>query len=825
MDTLPIYAIVEELRQALQKRSTVILQAPPGAGKSTVLPLQLLNEKWLQGKKIIMLEPRRLAAKAVAHRLAEHLGELPGKTVGYRIRFEQKISKDTRIEIVTEGILTRMLQRDNALEDYGLVIFDEFHERSLHADLALALCRESQAVLRKDLRLLIMSATLDSEKLLSALPGTPLIISEGRQYPIRYAYHDVEGTEPIWKNTCKVIRKAMREESGDLLVFLPGSGDIHRAKEMLEETGADALVLALYGDLPLQEQQRALQPDPNGRRKIVLSTSIAETSLTIEGIRIVVDCGYSRVPRFDPSSGLTHLETVRSSIDTADQRAGRAGRLGPGVCYRMWSAATTHHMAAQRNPEILQADLSPLVLELAGWGNCTPENLHWITLPPTGAVQQAKQLLEELGALSENKLTPSGRRLLDFPAHPRIAHLLSAGKDQGWSALACDVAAALEEKDPLPRDAGADLLLRLEALVQWRNKERVNASHTTLERMERISMQWRKVLDCAALKVLPDPYVVGELVVAAYPERIARKEGDSCRYRLANGVAARLPPHDPLQHADWIVISQLDAGTTEGKIFLATVFDPSTWIEKITPVESIAWNYSTNTVQARNEWRIGKLIVKEAPMNSPDKNKTAAVIATYISKEGLHLFDRTTESDQLQARVVSLKKWNPDFDLPDFSDDCLLQTIRQWGAPFLGEIKKKEDLKKLDFKAMLLSYLDWNQLQHVNQLAPEKLEVPSGSLVRLDYTQEGRSPVLAVRLQEVFGWKETPRINNGSLPVVMHLLSPGYKPVQVTTDLHSFWEKTYHDVRKELRIRYPKHSWPENPWTAMAIRGAVRRKS
>jgi ATP-dependent helicase HrpB len=826
VETLPVLEVVPEIRQALREGNTVVLQAPPGAGKSTVLPLHLLGEPWLEGKKIIMLEPRRLAAKAVAWRLAEQLGEEPGQTVGYRIRFESKTGKSTRIEIVTEGILTRMLQHDNALGGTGLVIFDEFHERSLHSDLAFALAREAQQVLRNELRLLIMSATLDTDELRHVLKNPPLISSKGRQYPVTYRYQEPDGSLHIAQNTCRLVLKAFREEpEGDVLVFLPGSGDILRAAGLLEEAGLDAIVYPLFGDLPHDEQQRALLPDPSGRRKIILATSIAETSLTIEGVRVVVDSGYSRIPRYDLNTGLSRLETVRSTRDTADQRAGRAGRLGPGVCYRMWAEAAHHHLGAKRKPEILQADLAQLTLELAGWGHADPAAMEWVTPPPSASILQARQLLESLEALSDGRITNVGREMLDLPTHPRIAHMLIHGKRNGLGATAADVAALLEERDPLRGEGGTDLTLRLEILERWRKKERVNADRNSLERIDRIARQWRKALGAADMtQETTAPETAGALIAAAYPERIARREDTHGRYRMANGRPARLQETDPMTHEFWIAIAQLDAGTKEGKVFLSAAFDPESILKEAVAVESIAWDEKNGTLIARKEWRIGSLVAKEENLRNPAPEKVAGAVCGFISKEGLHLFDRTDASDRLQARVQSLRKWRPEEDFPDFSDEALQESAAVWASPYLGNIRRKEEIKRLDFYAILCGTLSWEQQQVIDRLAPTRMEVPSGSMIDIRYSVDGSPPVLAVRLQEVFGMTESPTVNGGRTNLLLHLLSPGFKPVQVTQDLKSFWQNTYHEVRKELRIRYPKHSWPEDPWTATAVRGAVRRK-
>lgn len=824
-EQLPVLSILPELKRALVENVRVILEAPPGAGKSTVLPIHLMDEPWLKGKKIILLEPRRLAARAVAYRLAQQLGEEPGQRVGYRIRFETRVSAQTQIEIVTEGILTRMLQEDNALEAAGLIIFDEFHERSLQADLALALSRESQQVLREDLRILIMSATLDGKELVKAFADAPLVRSEGRQYPVELRYAEPTDSDFLSKSTFQLIRKVLREEKeGDILVFLPGSADIKRVDSFLHESDTGVVVHQLFGDLPFPVQQKALQPDPQNRRKIILSTSIAETSVTIEGVRIVIDSGYSRLPRFDPRTGLTRLETVRVTKDTADQRAGRAGRTGPGISYRLWHPGQQQQLQDHRLPEIMEADLAQLLLELMAWG-AKVENLSWITVPPQAGIAAAKKLLTELGAVEEDKLTQQGKALLEFPTHPRIAHLLLEGKRIKCPSLAADVAAVLEEKDPLSRDAGTDLFLRIQALNAWRRAEKVNADRNTLERIERLSKQWKKILKAESGVEAEDHFFIGDLVAAAYPERVSRKEGTSGRYRLANGRAARLPDADALIHEEWIAIAQMDAGMQEGKVFLAAALNPQDLINQLKPEEVTRWDEKAGQVQFRKEWRIGNLLAKEEPLLKPDPEKIAELIARQVFKSGLHVFEWTAVCRQLCARVESLNKWNPSLGFPDFSESGLLNSLHEWATPFLYLVRRLEDLKKLDLEKMLLSRLNWNQQQELNRLCPEKLEVPTGSHITLEYFADGTAPALAVRLQEVFGWSDTPVVNDGKTKVTLHLLSPGYKPVQVTQDLRSFWSSTYHEVRKELRVRYQKHSWPEDPWTAEAVRGAKKRKS
>lgn len=824
MSQLPIAEILPEIRSQLATGNTLILQAPPGAGKSTWLPAQLLNEEWLDGKKILLLEPRRLAAKTVAARLAVQLGEETGETVGYRIRFENKISKSTRLEILTEGILTRMLQQDGALEDTGLVIFDEFHERSLHADLALALCRDVQQVLRPDLRILVMSATLDGEKISSLLGQAPVLTSQGRQYPISYRYTGYEERIPLAQQMTRAILRAFRENEGDILAFFPGAGEISKTAELLDAENIPAKLFPLFGDMPIREQQEAILPDPNGLRKIVLATSIAETSLTIEGIHVVVDCGWSRVPRFDPNSGLTRLETVRVTKDSADQRAGRAGRLGPGVCYRLWDEGYQHHLVPHRSPEILEADLAPLVLDLAEWGTSDIRSLAWLTAPPAGSVMQARQLLNELGALDGNRITAQGKEMLRFPAHPRIAHLLTEAKKASSASLAADIAALLEERDPLGREAGADLSLRIETLRKWRSREFVNADRKRLERIERVAQSWRKLLSCPADNSIPGHTETGRLLAAAYPERIARSENGK-RFRLANGRIAKLSENDALNSESWISIAQLDSGSSgEGKIFLAAPLDPDDMLHLAREKTVIGWDEQKGELIARKEKRIGDIVFESKALPSVPEDERVRILLDAVCASNLGLLNWNEETMRLQARTGSLCKWRADENWPDFSREHLLATAGEWLSPYLNTIRRKDDFLKLDLHSILLSSMEWQQQQQLDRLVPEKIEVPSGSLIRIQYHEDGSPPVLAVRLQELFGMPETPSVNEGKTKLMIHLLSPAYRPVQVTRDLASFWKNTYAEVRKELRSRYPKHSWPEDPYTAQAVRGVKKKK-
>lgn len=824
----PVLSVLQEVKDKLAGHRIVILEAPPGAGKSTVLPLHLLDEPWLAGKKTILLEPRRLAARSVALRMAQLKREEIGQTIGYRIRFESVGGKNTQLEVVTEGILTRIIQKDNALEGIGLLIFDEFHERNLQADLALTLSLQVQQVLRDDLRILIMSATLDGDRL-SELLNAPIIRSTGRQFAVELEYFQASEKVPIAVDISRAVRKAVRETDGDILAFLPGSPEIRRAAELLEAETLPVVLYPLYGDLNFQKQQQAILPDSQGRRKVVLATSIAETSLTIEGVSVVVDSGYARVPRFDPRSGLTRLETVRVTRDAADQRAGRAGRLKPGICYRLWSQGSHANLVPNRKPEVLDADLAPLMLELSQWGIHNIDELTWITPPPPGAVSQARELLEELGAIRDQSITRRGREMLGLPTHPRIAHMLLEAVDAGRSTpsapgLAIDIAAVLDERDPLPKGAGADLSLRIELLRRWRKGERVSAEKNVLERIEKLASAWRQLLR-VPLDNDPAPDTeVGKWVMAAYPERIARqtqKHGE--RYKMVNGRAARLPDHDPLIRDTWLAIAHVDAGNQDGRIFLAAALDEQDLITFAKEEEVVTWDEEREMVTAAQELRIGTLTVSRKPLSKADNEKKIGILCDIIRSKGLSFLNWGDDQSTWQARVLSLRAWRPRENWPDVSDGHLLETLEEWLGPFLVNLYKRSELVKLDLNTILPTLLPWDLSTRFNELAPARLTVPSGSNIRLNYFPDGSPPVMEVRLQEVFGLLETPSVNEGRTRLVMHLLSPGFKPVQVTQDLKSFWANTYAEVRKELRARYPKHSWPEDPWTAEAVRGARRR--
>lgn len=830
-EALPILDILPEIHAGLAEQTTLILQAPPGAGKSTVLPLELLQAPWLAGQKILLLEPRRLAARAVATRMADLLGEKVGATVGYRIRFDHKVGPETRIEVITENILTRMLHRDAGLEGVGLVVFDEFHERSLNADLALVLSRQVQEVLREDLRLLIMSATLDTGHLSALLGNAPLINSKGRQHPISYVYLPQPAQARIHQSVAKAVRRALREQTGDILVFLPGAGEIRRTQEALEADELEIQIHPLFGDLPFHQQQAAILPDPHGQRKVVLATSIAETSLTIKGIEVVVDSGLARIPMFHPKTGLTRLETVTVTRDAADQRAGRAGRLGPGVAYRLWSEGEHLHLQAHRKPEILMADLAPLVLELTQWGVQDLDSLDWPTPPPAGALAQGKKLLLELGAIENGTITPRGSEMLRMPTHPRLAHLLLESKSLNLAALGADLGALLEERDPLPRDAGADLSLRIEALRRWRSGGNLrgllrsgSVNRSVFQRIERLSKAWRKLLKVRPSNEPVSPTAIGRLLAAAYPGRIAQQLGQHQEvYRLSNGRRAKLPPADPLIQEEWLAIAHLDAGRQEGRIYLAAAVDPYDLEDRMELREVVNWDTKKGVLIARTETVVGGLPLESEPLKKIPEPERIRILCEAV-RQTPKLLSWTPELEAWQARVLSLRAWRPDDDWPDVSQTGLLATLETWLGPYLTKVNRTAAFQKLDVSTMVASLLVWPQPQTLAQLAPTHFKVPSGSSIRIQYQLDGSPPVLAVRLQEVFGLHETPTVNQGRTRMMIHLLSPARRPVQVTQDLRNFWEHTYAEVRKDLRGRYSKHYWPEDPFTAEAIRGVKPRK-
>lgn len=818
---LPITEVIDEVKAHLTTDNTLIVNAPPGAGKSTLLPLTLMQEDWLKGQKILMLEPRRLAARTIASRMSELIGDQVGKTVGYRVRFDNKVSESTKIEVLTEGILTRMIHADNSLEEVGLVIFDEFHERSIHADVALALCREAQQVIRPDLRIMIMSATLDMPQLTMLLKA-PSVVSKGRQYPVEVQYVGEQDLMLLPEMTARTIIKATKEHSGDVLAFFPGEGEIRKCEELLRKELKGFALHPLYGQLPQGKQFAAIMPDKSGKRKVVMATSIAETSLTIEGIKIVVDTGFGRTSKFDPKSGLSRLETVQISKDSADQRAGRAGRLSSGVCYRMWSKATQARLSEHRNPEIMEADLAALVLDMAQWGIMDINQLTWLTPPPKGALAQASETLHQLNALEHGRITAHGKKIHQLPCHPRIAHMLLEAEEADMLELATDVAALLEERDPLGREAGIDINLRIETLRRFRDENRLGRKFA---RIEKVAESYRRMFDIEVDNGQVDPFETGLILSHAYPERIAfARPGNNAQFQLSNGKYAMAGHKDDLAHEPWLSIAHMDARDGMGKIFMASPLNPRDLAPLVKEREVITWDTKRGGLIATKDLRIGSIILQSKPLPDPDESHLVQAISEALKKEGGHLLDFNESVQQWQNRVLSLRKWNPQGNWPDVSTPTLLMTNGEWLTPYLDQVKKPEDLKKIDLTKVLHHSLSWELQELLTQLAPEKIEVPSGSYVSLQYRADGEPPILAVRLQEVFGLADTPKVNGGKNGVLMHLLSPGYKPVQITADLRSFWDNAYFEVKKDLKRRYPKHSWPDDPWSAEAVRG-VKRKS
>lgn len=818
---LPIEEVIESVQNYLQQHNTLIVHAPPGAGKSTLLPLALLDQPWLQGQKIILLEPRRLAAKSIAARMSNMYGTPLGDTIGYRIRFESNVGAVTQIEVVTEGILTRMLHSDNALEGVGMVIFDEFHERSIHADVALALCRETQQVLRPELRIMIMSATLNTA-VLSKLLQAPVIESEGKMFPVEHVYAGGQDERLLPEVTSRLVLKAMKEHEGDVLVFLPGEGEIRKCADLLKPEVSGVSIHPLYGMLSFGEQQQAIRPHPQGKRKIVLATSIAETSLTIEGIRIVVDTGFARMQRFDPKSGLSRLETVAISKDAADQRAGRAGRLSAGVCYRMWTKATHDRLLDHRIPEIMEADLASLMLDLAVWGVHDLFGLTWLTPPPKAHVKQANEVLHMLGALENNRITEHGKQVHQLACHPRIAHMLLMAQTVSAKQLATDIAAILEERDPLPRDSGIDINLRIEALR--RSRQHASAGNR-MARIEKVAESYRRLLAIQASNDPVDVYETGLLLAYAYPERIAcARPGNNAQFQLANGKYAVAGHRDDLSNEPWLSVAHIDTRDGLGKIFLASPLNPKDLRPLVKEKEVITWDTHRGGLIASKDLRIGSIVLQSKPLPDPDPKHLVEAIAKAVETEGERLLNMDEAFVQLQCRIRSLQLWNEDDQWPDVSTASLLATNLEWLGGYYAAVKRNEDLKKINLAEALLHSLNWEQQQLLEQLAPAKINVPSGSMIPVEYAIDGGIPVLSVRLQEVFGMLETPKVNKGTMPVVMHLLSPGFKPIQVTRDLKSFWQLAYFEVKSELKRRYPKHAWPDNPLEALPVaKGGIRR--
>lgn len=826
-------------------RTVAVLEAPPGAGKTTRVPLALMAEPWLGGAKVVMLEPRRLAARAAASFMASILGEEVGQTVGYRVRGETRISTRTRIEVVTEGVLARMLSSDAALEDIGLVIFDEFHERSLHADLGLALVLETQRHLRDELRVLVMSATLDGVAVSALLADeggpAPVLRSEGRMFPIETHYRAPRRDERIEATTARVVREAIDATEGDVLVFLPGAGEQRRVAERLSGEGMSGVrVHTLHGSMPLAEQDAALAPAPPGVRKVVLSTSVAETSLTVAGVRVVIDCGLSRVPRYDSSAGLTRLHTVRVSRASADQRRGRAGRTAPGVSYRLWDQHEDHALMPSTRPEIVDADLSSLALELADAGISDPTTLRWLDVPRAGPFAQARGLLAQLGALDDaGRITPHGRRMAALPLQPRLAHLAIVAAERGALPLGAAIAALLEERDIVRHDGlppQSDMRLRTELLrrdgaqavvgvaVDRDGVRRVRQTADDLARRTAGGGSGR-----APSRASWDDADTGSLLALAYPDRVAqRRSGAEPRYVLRNGSGAVLAKHDALHDAPYLAIADLEGTSPEARIVRAAPITldelREDFGEQFERVQLVEWDERSKAVRARKRTMLGAMVIEDVVWSDADATVVLQTvldaIRAQLARGGIDVLPFSPAASRLRERMAFVHAHDESW--PDVSVAALSASLEQWAGPYLDGVRTWGQLASVDWHDALQSLMPWPQRSALDRLAPTHLEVPSGSRIALDYG-EPTAPVLAVKLQEVFGWTSTPMLLDGRVSLTLQLLSPAQRPVQVTRDLAGFWRSSYFEVRKELRGRYPRHPWPEDPLTAEATRRAKPR--
>ncbi|MGH8216543.1 MAG: ATP-dependent helicase HrpB [Rhodanobacteraceae bacterium] len=845
----PIAPLLPAIRDSLRAHPRLVLEAPPGAGKTTQVPPALLDAPWLAGGTIVLLEPRRIAARAAAEFMAAQRGEAVGRTVGYRIRFESRVSDATRILVVTEGILTRMLQDDPGLAGVGAVIFDEFHERHLAGDLGAVLALDVQASLRPDLRLVVMSATLEGTRVAEWM-AAPVLRSEGRVFPVRIDYPPSRRDETAESQVRRAVQQALAETDGDVLVFLPGRREIAQAQRMLSAhafsggntAGTDSAVHAdprleimpLHGELSSAEQQAALAPSDPGIRRVILATNVAESSVTVPGVRAIVDTGLAREPRFDPNSGFTRLATVNISQASADQRAGRAGRVAPGVAYRLWPES--RRLDPARTPEIAQAALSGLALEVAAWGvGADIGVLSWLDPPPSGALAQARELLQGLGALAGDlRITEIGREMLQVGTDPRMAAAALRAPDSLRS-LAADLLALLESRSPLP-GFHDDLRARVDALHRFRDRgmrAKGYADVAALAAIEQTARGWRKRLGLRhGASGTPDALTVGDLLLHAFPDRVARRdEKDPRRYRLANGRGVRLREDSTLYGEPWLVIAEARFDVGDSLVLAGAPFDPERlrrdYASRITQERVLRMNAS-DVVEAFVETRFGAIVLERRTVPTNPEDSLAALLAT-IRSRGLAALPWSEAASRLRTRVTWLRQAMPDAELPDVSDAALLDSLETWLAPMLAGKRKLERLSGVELSNAFANLLDWPQRKLLDEAAPEALQVPSGMTRKLDYAAASRtgegiaSPVLAVKLQELFGLAETPRIARGRVPVTLHLLSPAGRPIQVTQDLRGFWERTYPEVKKELKGRYPKHPWPDDPWSATPTHRAKRR--
>ncbi len=815
---------MDNILSSLLSHNRLILQAPPGAGKTTAVPLSLINESWLESKQIIMLEPRRIAARSAAYRMAQLLGETVGMRIGYQIRAEKKISKDTKVLVVTEGILTRMLQNDPSLENVALIIFDEFHERHLHSDLSLAFALQSQEFLRDDLKIMVMSATLDTDSLQVLMNNPPLIRSEGRSYPITIEYMPPSSppVEPkkIVPALANLLQKIIMNETGSILVFLPGTREIKMLEASLKEhcRTTDIIIAPLYGELSKEAQESAIAP--TDKRKIVLATNIAETSLTIEGITIVVDSGLEKVLTFDPRSGMERLITQKISRASADQRAGRAGRLSSGRCYRLWSATGHHTLTPHKEPEIRLCDLTSLSLELSAWGD---SELSWITPPPIKAIKHGAALLHSLGASDlKGVITPHGKAMIRLGVHPRLAHMILIGRTLGFESEAILLASLLNEHDLFSRSGNrsSDIRERFWALSDYIREKKIASNLSENAEMILKTARELSVRLTTSLRLSPDfpTSMITLLLALAYPDRIARlRTPKGEKYLLSNGKEAILSHEDDLHGEEWLVVSESDGDSTMARIYrcaplnidLLEVYAP----ELFESEEAIVWNNELKRVEARELRRIGAIIIESRPLSNPDAALVKQTLIEGIRTQGLKALFTSPKALTLLRRLQVLHYYEQSFG--DFRDETLLETLETWLLPHLTTQSSLRECETLDLSTILTSNLTWEQMKRLDTLLPTHFIAPTGSSIPLDYSDH-EAIVLAVKIQEVFGLSEHPRVMEGKIPLLVHLLSPARRPIQVTRDLVGFWNGSYADVKKELKGRYPKHYWPDGPRNAEA---------
>ncbi len=849
----PITALLPDIRRSLQTHPRLVLEAPPGAGKTTQVPLALLDEAWLAGRKIVMLEPRRVAARAAAGFMAKQQGDAVGDTIGYRIRFENKVSARTRIEVVTEGILTRMLQDDPLLEGVGALLFDEFHERHLAGDLGLALALDVQQ-LRDDLRIVVMSATLDGERLARFLDA-PRLASEGRSYPVTVSHFPARRDESLESQTRRAVEDALQQHPGDVLVFLPGQREIARVQTALSPSpdgrgvgvrvrrsdegsadtihaargkgeGNEVLILPLHGELSIEQQSLALQPDPHGRRRVVLATNVAESSVTLPGVRVVIDSGQAREPRYDPNSGFSRLEIANISQASADQRAGRAGRVAEGWALRLWPQS--QRLEPQRRPEIAQVELASLALELAAWGS---DDLHFVDPPPAGALSAARDLLQRLGALdATHAITALGKRMLRLGTHPRLSAMLLSAQGDPARALACDLAALVEARDPL-RSGGDALSARWRALAAFRLGRVAGDAHRSgLAAIDAAAKQWRRRLGITQAPAREiEAHHLGDLLAHAFPDRIAHQHAvDPRRYQLANGRMARLFDDSALFGEPWIVAQELRFEAKDALILRGAPVDEhflrQEFPQRFLSEDAVRWDAGKRALSAQRETRFDQIVLETRPAGRVDPQHAATALTEAVRELGLDALPWDDALRQWRERVRSLHQWLPEAGFPDLSDQALMDSLDEWLRPACIGKTRLDALGEDELSDALKSRVDWSQRQRIDQLAPTRIAVPSGMERRIEYAH-GQPPVLAVKLQELFGLADTPRVAEGRIPVTLHLLSPGGKPLQVTQDLRGFWERTYPEVKKEMKGRYPRHPWPDDPWSATATHRAKPRGS